>query len=153
MSQHQQNMHYDDIHQNLKKIGPTYSHMAEKQDQIVQMIKRQEVRAELKTNINMDIQGLRKKNTPFLMKPNNTRLWQTLSSSERNGQINIGISRNFTRFMFPFISMFFFMYTLMPVMHGTVYEKHYNNFQWAGSYYKFGANRMVITDMSITRLA
>ena len=43
------------ITQNLKKIGPTYSNMGEKQNQIVQMIKRFEVEPQLKCDINMDI--------------------------------------------------------------------------------------------------
>jgi hypothetical protein len=65
----------DEIHQNLKKIGPTYSTMAEKQAQIVQMIKRYEVKPELKCHINMNIPGLRKKKTPFSTKPNNKAYW------------------------------------------------------------------------------
>ena len=45
----------NEINQNLKKIGPTYSATAEKQAQIVQMIKRYEVEPQLKCDINMDI--------------------------------------------------------------------------------------------------
>ena len=62
---------HDEINQNLKKIGPTYSTTAEKQAQIVQMIKRFEIKPELKCRINTEIPGLRKKKVAFSKKPNN----------------------------------------------------------------------------------
>ena len=85
------------------------------------MIKRFEVKPELKCNINMDIQGLRKKKTAFSLKPNNKVMWQALGSFERNGMLNILLSRNWVRFVFPCIPMFFFIYMLQPVLHGWVY--------------------------------
>ena len=45
----------DDIYQNLRKIGPTYSSVGEKQAQIVELIKRGEIRTELQTHFNMNI--------------------------------------------------------------------------------------------------
>ena len=118
----------DEINQNLKKIGPTYSTMAEKQAQVVQMIKRYEIKPELKCSVNMDIPGLRKKKTAFSVKPANKLWWQPFSSLERNGMINVGLSRNYPRFIFPMVPLFFFMYMMQPVIHGNVYIKHYNNY-------------------------
>ena len=119
---------HDDINQNLRKIGPQYSAMQEKQLQFVQMVKRFEVKPELKTKINMDISGLRKKKTPFAMTPNNKRLWETLSSNERNGMLNLMLSRNWVRFVFPAVPAFFFIYMMQPVIHSTVNDQHYENF-------------------------
>ena len=146
-------MFEDDLRQGLKKIGPTYSSVAEKQAQVVQMIKRYELKPELKTRVNQDIPGLRKKTRAFSAKPNNKRYWEALGSFERNGMVNIGLSRNFVRFMYPMVPMFFFIYMAEPVIHGNVYVKHYNNYQWESIYHKYGQNRMVYTDNTITRLA
>lgn len=143
----------DDIYQNLKKIGPNYSHTDEKQRQIVEMIKRFEVKTELRTRVNMDIPGLRKKKTPFAKTPNNKRIWEPLASFERNGMINIGLSRNWVRFMFPMVVPFLFVYIALPIIHGNINVKHYRNYQWTGVYHKYGADRMPMVDQSITRLA
>ena len=62
--------------------------MQDKQLQFVQMIKRFEVKPELRTRVNLDIPGLVKKKTPFAHTPNNKRLWDTFSSRERNGMVN-----------------------------------------------------------------
>lgn len=61
--------------------------MQDKQLQFVQMIKRFEVKPELRTRINLDIAGLVKKKTAFANTPNN-RLWDAFSSRERNGMVN-----------------------------------------------------------------
>ena len=45
----------DDIHQGLKKIGAQYSTLEEKQQQMVQMIKRYEIKPQLECHINKDI--------------------------------------------------------------------------------------------------
>ena len=92
------------------------------------MIKRYEIKPELKCRVNMDIPGLRKKKVAFSTKPNNRSLWQTFSSFERNGMVNIGLSRNWPRLIFPMVPMFFFMYMLQPAIHGVVYIQSYNNF-------------------------
>ena len=141
------------VNQNLKKIGPTYSNTAEKQNQIVQMIKRFEVEPQLKCDINMDIQGLRKKKVAFRAKPNNRRWMHSWGSFERNGMLNVGLSRNFVRLMFPTVPLFLFAYSLQPAIHGTVYNQAYNNFQWETVYHKYGANRITYVDNTITRLA
>ena len=117
------------------------------------MIKRYEIKPELKCHINMNIPGLRKKKTAFSVKPNNKALWQSFGSFERNGMINVFPSRNWPRFVFPIVPMFLFAYILQPVIHGTVYNKSYNNFQWETVYHKYGANRITYVDNTITRLA
>ena len=143
----------DDLYQNLKKIGPSYSTIAEKQAQVVEMIKRNEIKPELKVRLNMNIQGLRKKTTPFSSKPNNRRLWQAWGSYERNGMLNVGLSRNWVRLVFPAIPMFFFIYMGEPVIHGWVYINWYNNYQWEACYHKLQTHRMVYGDNTITRIA
>ena len=142
-----------DLYQNLPKIGPTFSHVDEKQQQVVAMIKKFEVTPQLQTRINMDIPGLRKKKVAFSEKPNNRRFMSSWISYERNGILNIGLSRNWTRLAFPCVPLFFIVYMCQPLVHGTIYIQQYNNYQWEGVYYKYGANRPVYTDQTITRLA
>ena len=101
----------------------------------------------------MEIPGLRKKRTPFSASPSNQRWWAPFMSYERNGILNIGLSRNWVRLAFPLLPLFFFVYMWEPILHGTIYIQQYNNFQWEGVYYKFGSNRPVYTDNTITRLA
>jgi len=117
------------------------------------MIKRYEVKTEMRTRVNLDIPGLRKKKTPFSATPNNRRLWETFSSFERNGIINVGLSRNFVRFIFPAVPLFLIVYMIQPVVHGNINNMHYMNYQWKGIYFKYGADRMPMVDQSITRLA
>ena len=143
----------NDIYQNLPKLGPSFSHIDEKQQKVVSMIKRYEVAPQLKVKINQDIPGLRKKKRAFSVKPTNTRWWAPFTSYERNGYLNVGLSRNWTRLAFPIMPLFFFMYMWQPIIHGTVYINHHNNYQWESVYYKFGSNRPVYTDNTITRLA
>ena len=99
-----------DIYQNLPKLGPAFSAIDDKQNQVVEMIKRYEIEPQLKVRINMDIAGLRKKKTPFGLKPANQRWWAPFISYERNGYMNVALSRNWTRLAFPLIPLFFFMY-------------------------------------------
>ena len=143
----------DDINQGLKKIGHTYSTTDEKQQQMVQMIKRYEVKPQLECHINKDIQGLRKKRIPFGTKPSTFRWWSKFTSLERNGVLNVGLSRNFVRFMYPAVPMFFFFYICQPIIHGNIYNMHYNNYQWDAMYFKYSLNRPQYTDQTITRLA
>ena len=143
----------NDIFQNLPKIGPGFSHIDEKQQAVVNMIKRYEVAPQLKIAINQDIPGLRKKKKAFSVKPSNKRWWAPFASYERNGYLNVGLSRNWVRVAFPIMPLFFFMYMWQPIIHGTIYKDHYNNFQSEGVYYKFHANRPLYTDNTITRLA
>ena len=117
------------------------------------MIKRYDVAPQLKVKINQDIPGLRKKKRAFSAKPTNTRWWSPFSSYERNGYLNIGLSRNWVRIAFPCVPLFFIMYMWQPIVHGTIYNQHYNNYQWEGIYYKYTANRMPMVDNTITRLA
>ena len=142
-----------DIYQNLPKIAPKFSPTDEKQEQIVQMIKKYEVEPQLKTRINMDIPGLRKKKQAFSQKPANRVWWQSFSSYERNGMINVFPSRNWARLVFPCIPVFFFVYFMTPVLHGTHYKMYQNNYQWESVYYKYGSNRPLYTDVTHTRLA
>lgn len=117
------------------------------------MVKRYELRPELKTRVNLDIPGLRKKKTAFSAKPSNKLWWAPLGSLERNGMQNVFPARNWARFIFPAVPMFFFIYMMEPVIHGNVYYLYFNNFQWESVYHKYGSNRMVYTDNTITRLA
>ena len=117
------------------------------------MIKRYEVAPQLKVKINQDIPGLVKKKKAFSAKPSNRRLWSSFVSYERNGFLNVGLSRNWTRLAFPLMPLFFFTYMCQPLIHGTIYIQHFNNYQWEGVYFKYSANRMVYTDNTITRLA
>ena len=100
----------NDIYQNLPKVGPGFSHVDEKQVNVVSMIKNYEVAPQLKVRINMEIPGLRKKKVAFSVKPNNRRLLASFISYERNGYMNVALSRNWTRLAFPLIPLFFFMY-------------------------------------------
>ena len=117
------------------------------------MIKNYEVDPQLKVRINQEIPGLRRKNVPFSEKPSNKRYWAPFISYERNGLLNIGLSRNWTRLAFPILPVFFIIYMWEPLTHGHVYIQHFNNFQWEGVYYKYGSNRPLYTDQTITRLA
>ena len=117
------------------------------------MVKRFEVKPELQTKINMNIPGLRKKKTPFSVTPNNKRLWETLSSNERNGMLNLALSRNWTRFVFPAVPAFFFIYMMKPIIHGTVNIQHYNNYSYKTVYHKFQQEKIPYTDNTITRIA
>ena len=117
------------------------------------MLKRQEIQPELRTNLNLNIQGLRKKTTPFSRKPNNRRLWQAWGSFERNGMVNLWLSRNWVRLVFPMVPMFFFAYMCQPFIHGWTYINWYNNYQWQSVYHKLETHRMVYGDNTITRIA
>ena len=115
------------------------------------MIKRQEIKPQLECAVNQNIQGLRKKVAPFAKKPSTHRWYHPFATLERNGQLNVGITRNFVRFMFPIVPMFFFFYIGQPVIHGNIYVKHYDNFQWDSLYFKFSMNRPLFTDQTITK--
>ena len=110
----------DQINQNLTKYGPQYSLKDLKQRQIVGMIKRFEVKTELRTRVNQEIAGLRKKKTPFSVMPNNRTLWDSFSTFERNGMINVGISRNWARLVWPTVPVFLFVYLAFPMIQGHV---------------------------------
>ena len=143
----------NDIYQNLPKIGPAFSHIDDKQQQVVNMIKRYEVAPQLKIKINQDIPGLRKKKKAFAARPANTRWYASFISYERNGFLNVGLSRNWVRVVFPLVPLFFFTYMWQPVIYGNIYNQHFNNFQWETVYFKYGSSRPVYTDNTITRLA
>ena len=143
----------NDIYQNLPKIGPAFSAIDDKQQQVVDMVKRFEVEPQMKIRINQDIPGLRKKKVAFSVKPANQRWWAPFISYERNGFLNVALSRNWTRIAFPFVPLFFFFYMWQPLIHGTIYIKHYNNYQWEGIYFKDTQNRLPYTDNTITRMA
>ena len=117
------------------------------------MIKRYEVAPQLKVRINQDIPGLRKKKKAFSAKPSNRRWWAPFTSYERNGYLNLGLSRNWTRIAFPMLPLFWMCYMWQPVIHGNIYNQHYNNYQWEGVYYKYSGVKMIYNDQTITRLA
>jgi len=99
-----------------------------KQRQIVEMIKRYEVKTELRARLNMDISGLRKKKAPFSAKPNNRGLWQAYSSFERNGMINVGLSANWVRLVMPTVPVFLAVYICYPMIRGHVDNQQYMNY-------------------------
>ena len=107
----------------------------------------------MKIRLNLEIPGLRRKKVAFSPKPSNSRYWAPFTSFERNGVLNIGLSRNWTRIAFPILPVIFFIYMWNPLIHGNIYIMHNHNFQWEGVYYKYGSNRPVYTDQTITRLA
>ena len=104
----------------MRKIGPQYSSTQEKQAQVVQLIKRFDIKPEMKTRVNLDIPGLRKKKKPFSKTPANRKLFESFSSFERNGMLNVGLSRNWVRLVFPAVPMFMFVYCFEPVIYGTI---------------------------------
>ena len=112
-----------------------------------------EVKPQMICSVNQNIEGLRKKRVPFSNKPSTWRLWEPIHFFERNGAINFWLAKNWIRFAFPMIPAFFFMYIAQPILHGTVYVKHYNNYQWEAIYFKFSTNRHLMCDQTITRLA
>ena len=126
---HKRTLMSDQINQNLTKYGPHYSLKDLKQRQIVSMIKRYEVNTELRSRVNLDIAGLRKKKTPFAVKPNNRGLWESFSTFERNGMINVGISRNWARLIWPTVPVFFFVYMAYPMLRGHQDNEQYMNYQ------------------------
>ena len=143
----------NDLYQNLPKIGPQFSTMDEKQGQIVSMIKKYEIKPHLQVAVNQNIPGLRKKKVAFGRKPNNRSFFASWISYERNGILNIGLSRNWVRIAYPLVPAFFFVYMWNPIIHGVTYIQQYNNYQWETVYFKYGTNRPLYTDQTITRLA
>eukprot|EP00355_Strombidium_rassoulzadegani_P000557 CAMPEP_0168612772 /NCGR_PEP_ID=MMETSP0449_2-20121227/3095_1 /TAXON_ID=1082188 /ORGANISM="Strombidium rassoulzadegani, Strain ras09" /LENGTH=151 /DNA_ID=CAMNT_0008653359 /DNA_START=3 /DNA_END=459 /DNA_ORIENTATION=- len=79
----------NDINQGLKKIGAEFSSIDEKQRQIVQMIKRQEVKTRMIVNVNPDIPGLRRR---LGNRPTTYRMIHPFSTQERNGVLNVAIT-------------------------------------------------------------
>ncbi len=145
--------YHNDINIGLQRIGAEYSSLDEKQKQIVQLIKRQEIRPQLNCSINQNIPGLRKKAVPFLAKPAHQRYWFPWATYERNGHVNIGITRNYSRLIFPTIAVFFMWYIAGPVVNGTIYVQQYDNFQHEAVYFKFTANRHLYIDQVVPRYA
>ena len=94
------------------------------------MIKRFEVKTELRAHLNLNIYGLRKKKAPFSTKPNNRGLWQAFSSFERNGMINVGLSANWVRLVMPTVPVFLTVYICYPMIRGNVDNQQYMNYQW-----------------------
>ena len=90
---------------------------------------------------------------PFSTKPSSFRWYQSFTSYERNGILNLALSRNWVRVVFPLVPVFYMVYMMQPVIHGHTYVMHYNNYQWESIYFKYGGNRPVYTDNTITRLA
>ena len=120
--------HQHDLKQNLQKIGPKFSHVDEKRAKVIQLVKSGEIQAQEQWNINKNIPGLRRKRVAFQPEPSSFRWWQALGSFERNGVVNIGLSRNFVRFMYPIVPAFFYIYIMQPVIHGHTYVHHFQNF-------------------------
>ena len=114
-----------DYKQNLDRWGPEFSELDQKRAQMVKMIKSHQIKYEPQIMINQNIPGLRKKKTPFVEAPSSFRWWQSLGSMTRDGQVNMGLSRNWVRFMFPIMPAFFMIYMMNPVIHGVTYINHF----------------------------
>ena len=95
---------------------------------MVNLIKSGDVKCEMKVNINMNIPGLRKKKVPFSKTPSSHRWIKPFHSYERNGVLNWSLARNWSRFAFPFLPLFWLMYMMQPMIHGNTYFKENNNF-------------------------
>ena len=54
-----------DLKQKLDKIGPKYSTIAEKQAEVVRLIKAFEIETQMHCMVNQNIPGLRKRTDPF----------------------------------------------------------------------------------------
>ena len=74
-------------------------------------------------------------------------------SYERNGIMNWGVSANWTRMVFPLVFMIYSAYMMQPVLHGSVYIKQYNMFQYEAIYSKMNTNRPPPAFQTITRVA
>ena len=107
----------------------------------------------MRLHFNTNIQGLRKRKTPWGRNVANKRLWDPFSGVFRNGILNVGLSRNWARLVYPCVPMFLMIYLMQPVIYGTIDLKYNNNYQCEGIYHKFGAIRMPYVDQSVTRLA
>jgi len=134
------------ISQGLPQLADKYSPLHTKQQHIVELIKRQQIEPRMQVLINQNIPGLRKKAVPFAPSPANRRWWLPISSLERNGILNVGLSANWTRIAFPMLMIFYINYMLQPITAGVVYINENNNFQWEPIYHKMGSNRAVYTD-------
>ncbi len=142
-----------ELKQNLPKLGPYHSALNERQMQLVKLIKSGDVNLELKTAINQDIPGLRKKRIPFSVTPSTQRWVKPFTSIERNGVVNWGLARNWARFAFPILPLFWMFYIMQPTLHGTVYRQQFNNYQWESTYLKLTTVRPPPMEQSITRIA
>ena len=67
--------------------------------------------------------------------------------------LNLMLSRNWARFVYPMVPVFFFVYCMKPLIQGNIDVKHYQNYQHESVYYKYGANRPVNGENTITRIA
>ena len=67
--------------------------------------------------------------------------------------LNLMLSRNWVRGVFPLIPAFCFVYMFSPVIHGNVNIMHYQNYSFDTVYYKYASNRMPMVENTITRIA
>ena len=100
----------------------------------------------MKLHFNTDIQGLRKRKVVWGKNVANRRLWDPFSGVFRNGILNIGLSRNYVRLMYPMVPMFLMIYLMQPVIYGVIDLKYKNNYQWEGIYHKFGSTKLPYCD-------
>ena len=142
-----------ELKQNLPKLGPQHSSLHEKQMHIVDLVKKGELKLELWCDINMNIPGLRKRAAPGAQLITSKRWWRPFHSFERNGVLNWGIQRNWVRFSWPFLPLFWCFYTMHPLLHGVVYKQQYNNYQWEGGYLKTTLARPPPMEQSLVRIA
>ena len=142
-----------ELKQNLPKIAPMHNSLHEKQKEVVKLIKNFEIEPVLHCNINQNIPGLRRKNSPFIRKPASHRWYRRWHSYERNGVMNWGVSMNWTRLVFPIVFVFYCTYMFQPVLHGSIYINQFNNYQYETVYAKMNWNKAPMMLQTITRIA
>lgn len=122
--------------QNLKKIGPVYSTIDEKQRNITEEILNFKVRPELKVKLNMNIPGLERKKVMGVRNPGTYRYFTRLAMKGREGWIYIWTMPNITRFWTPFMCALLLYYAGQTLTFQVYYSKELNNMEWEGCYPK-----------------
>ena len=83
----------------------------------------------------------------------NSWSWHPFATFERNGMLNIGIPRLFSRIIYPGMAVFLIFYVGSPVVYGSLYSLYFNNWQHEAVYFKFTRNRHMFIDITYNKLA
>jgi hypothetical protein len=123
--------------QNLSKVGPIFSQKDEKQRIISEEILNLRLKPQLKLNINMNIQGLRKKNRLSAYNPPTTKWIFHVLGIGREGWSYYNTMPNAIRFWAPLVMMMFYYYAAMPVGMQVHQQRHDFNHEFETAYFKF----------------
>ena len=123
--------------QSLSKIGPVFSHKDEKQRIISEEILNLRLKPQLKLNINMNIQGLRKKKSISAYNPPTTKWIFHVLGIGREGWSYYNTMPNSLRFWAPIVMMMFDYYAAMPVGLQVHQQKNELNHEFETAYFKF----------------